>query len=122
MKTVWTLKPCEDSQAWGGVKGYPTGTLRRKYASGPRTRLRHLDPGGLKVIINPVRAARIKAPLIIEANELVTALTRCCADMGTVIIPDMYANAGGVTVSHFEGQNLSHIRFYHAAKKNRAMN
>jgi glutamate dehydrogenase (NAD(P)+) len=73
-----------------------------------------LIPAAMEGVINLENAERIKAPLIMEAaNGPVTAgADEVLREKGTVIIPDMYANAGGVTVSYFEWvKNLSHIRF-----------
>ena len=98
----------------GGVKGYPDATM---IAEGARVLEEECDiliPAALEGVINMENAARIKAPLIIEAaNGPVTAgADDILRQKGTVIIPDMFANAGGVTVSYFEWvKNLSHIRF-----------
>lgn len=63
-----------------------------------------LMPAALGGVITAENAPRIKAPLILEAAN---APVRPDADdylteRGTVIVPDILANAGGVTVSYFE--------------------
>lgn len=98
----------------GGVSDYPGATHVAEGASVLGNDCDILIPAALEGVINLGNAERIKAPLIIEAaNGPVTAgADAILREKGTVIIPDMYANAGGVTVSYFEWvKNLSHIRF-----------
>lgn len=98
----------------GGIAGYPDATFAENGAKVLEEECEILIPAALEGVINLSNAANIKAPLIIEAaNGPVTAgADAILRDKGTVIIPDMYANAGGVTVSYFEWvKNLSHIRF-----------
>jgi len=100
--------------ATGGVKGYPGAEYTENGAVGLELDCDILIPAALEGVINLENAARVKAPLIIEAaNGPITAgADEILRKRGAVIIPDMYANAGGVTVSYFEWvKNLSHIRF-----------
>ncbi|KPD12716.1 Glu/Leu/Phe/Val dehydrogenase [Phaeobacter sp. 11ANDIMAR09] len=98
----------------GGISGYPDAQLMEDGAKLLEQECDILIPAALEGVINLTNADRVKAPLIIEAaNGPVTAgADEILREKGTVIIPDMYANAGGVTVSYFEWvKNLSHIRF-----------
>ncbi len=100
--------------AHGGVKGYADATYVEEGAAVLEAECDILIPAALEGVINLSNAERVTAPLIIEAaNGPITAGgDEILRKKGTVIIPDMYANAGGVTVSYFEWvKNLSHIRF-----------
>ncbi|WP_340303326.1 Glu/Leu/Phe/Val family dehydrogenase [Roseobacter sp. HKCCD7870] len=100
--------------ATGGVRDFKGGTFIENGASALEAECDILIPAALEGVINLSNAARIKAPLIIEAaNGPITAgADDVLREKSVVIIPDLYANAGGVTVSYFEWvKNLSHIRF-----------
>ena len=98
----------------GGVKGYP----KAKYVADGKSLLEEacdiLIPAAMEGTITQANAHHIKAKLIAEAaNGPITfgadAILRA---RNIPIIPDIYLNAGGVTVSYFEWiKNLSHIRF-----------
>ena len=73
-----------------------------------------LIPAAMELVINRENADKIKTPLIIEAanGPVSSEADEILSKKGVVIIPDLYANAGGVTVSYFEWiKNLSRIRF-----------
>ncbi len=97
-----------------GVAGYPEATHVADGASLLTEECDILIPAALEGVINLGNAHHIKAPLIIEAanGPVTSGANDILRERGVVIIPDMYANAGGVTVSYFEWvKNLSHIRF-----------
>jgi glutamate dehydrogenase (NAD(P)+) len=111
--------PIEELRQWmnrngGLVKGFPNGAFVKDGHKVLEMDCDILIPAALEGVINKDNAARIKAPLVVEAaNGPVTyGADEILRGKGTVIMPDMYANAGGVTVSYFEWvKNLSHIRF-----------
>ena len=72
-----------------------------------------LIPAAMELVINKENADKIKTPLIIEAanGPVSSEADEILSKKGVVIISDLYANAGGVTVSYFEWiKNLSRIR------------
>jgi glutamate dehydrogenase (NAD(P)+) len=73
-----------------------------------------LIPAALGEVITSKNVERIQAPLIIEAaNHPVTPYAdEVLSDRGTLTVPDILANAGGVTVSYFEWvQNNQEMRW-----------
>jgi len=101
-------------QETGGLSGFPGAqSIKNGHAA-----LEHacdiLIPAATSGQITTKNAPRIRAPIIAEAANapLTYEADEYLRKHGKTIIPDIFMNAGGVTVSYFEWiKNISHIRF-----------
>jgi glutamate dehydrogenase (NAD(P)+) len=99
----------------GGVRGFPAATEYREDGAEVLTMgCDILIPAALESQVNAHNAMQLQTKLIVEgANGAVTyEADEILRRRGIVMLPDIWVNAGGVTVSYFEWtRNLSHMRF-----------
>jgi glutamate dehydrogenase (NAD(P)+) len=104
----------------GRITGFPGATDLPSNASALELDCDVLVPAALENVITRENAGRVRARCVAEAaNGPTTAdAEEILRARGVLVIPDMYLNAGGVTVSYFEWlKNLSHVRFGRMAKR-----
>lgn len=104
----------------GSILDFPGGTNLAKSADALELDCDILVPAALESQITEENAPNIKAKMIVEAaNGPTTAEAEVILnERGMMVIPDAYANAGGVTVSYFEWlKNINHVRFGRMSKR-----
>ncbi len=114
----------------GSILEFPAKEALEDARAGLELDCEILVPAALENQITPENAPRIQARIIAEgANGPVTVDAHdILARRGVLMLPDMYLNAGGVTVSYFEWlKNLSNVRLgrmnrrFEAAAQNRVL-
>jgi glutamate dehydrogenase (NAD(P)+) len=113
-------KVLEHRKETGSILGFPGSTDIPRSADALELDCDVLVPAALENVITPENVDRIKAKIIVEgANGPITAdASEKLLARGVLIVPDIYTNAGGVTVSYFEWvKNLSHMRFGRMEKR-----
>ncbi len=104
----------------GSILGFEGATDLPSREAGLEIECDILIPAALENQITAENAPRINTKIIGEAaNGPITAdAEKILEEKGVMIIPDVYINAGGVTVSYFEWlKNLSHVRFGRMGKR-----
>jgi len=104
----------------GSILDFPGATNILKSTEALELECDILIPAALENVINHTNAPRIRAKIIGEAanGPLTPEADEIFIKKGVLVVPDMYLNAGGVTVSYFEWlKNLSHVRYGRMEKR-----
>jgi glutamate dehydrogenase (NAD(P)+) len=115
----------EHRRSTGSILGFPGTTNLPTTGAALEMECDVLIPAALEGVFTAENAPRIRAKIILEgANGPTTpAADPIFREKGILVIPDIYANAGGVTVSYFEWvKNLSHVRFGRMSKRHEMAN
>ncbi|MCX6314107.1 MAG: Glu/Leu/Phe/Val dehydrogenase [Sphingobacteriales bacterium] len=107
-------------KATGSILNFPGATNLAKNTDALELQCDILIPAALENVINGENAPRVKAKIIGEAanGPCTPEADDVFAQKGILCVPDMYLNAGGVTVSYFEWlKNLSHVRYGRMEKR-----
>lgn len=110
----------EHRKKTGSILNFPGATNFAKNTDALEFECDILIPAALENVINGENAPRVKAKVIGEAanGPLTPEADEILAKKGILVVPDMYLNAGGVTVSYFEWlKNLSHVRYGRMEKR-----
>jgi glutamate dehydrogenase (NAD(P)+) len=110
----------EHRKVTGSLLKFPGATDLPQSAAALELDADILVPAALENVLTAENAPRIKAKIIAEgANGPTTPEAEAIfRQRGVMVLPDIYANAGGVTVSYFEWlKNLSHVRFGRMEKR-----
>ncbi len=104
----------------GSILNFPGATNFLKSSDALEAPCDILIPAALENVINGDNADKIKAKIVGEAanGPLTPEADEILVNKGVLVVPDMYLNAGGVTVSYFEWlKNLSHVSYGRLEKR-----
>ncbi len=104
----------------GSILDFPGATNLAKSSDALELECDILIPAALENVINGENAPRVKAKIVGEAanGPCTPEADDEFSRRGILCVPDMYLNAGGVTVSYFEWlKNLSHVRYGRLEKR-----
>ncbi len=110
----------EHRKATKSILNFPGATNLAKNTDALELPCDILIPAALENVIDGNNAPRVKAKIVGEAanGPLTPEADEILTQNGALVIPDMFLNAGGVTVSYFEWlKNLSHVRYGRMEKR-----